>query len=310
MAKQTRKKVRVRGKVKSNAAGEPIYMQGDTARRRLHQDTFYGAIKRDDEIKYVVRKSLGDLKASDIDKIVDEAVKTRVKEAVDKVGFAKAMNPDEYTIWMNEQKGVPIRKVRIFTPSVTQPISLKKQRDLSDKEYKQDYHVTNDGNYCMAVYEGQDKKGCTKRTFEIVSNPMAAEYFKRSADREGRPDLVPSADGNGYPLKCILKAGTMVLFYENSPAELYECTRKELAKRLYKTIAMSAEGRAQFLFHQEAREQTALKEICGNGASRFTASAPSPKLRLSVSNFNMLVEGYDFELTVTGELKFKREMPC
>lgn len=48
--------------------------------------------------------------------------------------------------------------MRIFTPNVTQPIALKKQRDLSDKEYKRDYHVANDGNYCMAIYEGQDKK--------------------------------------------------------------------------------------------------------------------------------------------------------
>lgn len=315
MAKQTRRKVRVRGKVKSNAAGEPIYMQGDTARRRLHQDTFYGAIKRDDEIKYVVRKSLGDLKASDIDKIVDEAVKARVKEAVDKVGFAKAMNPDEYTIWMNEQKGVPIRKVRIFTPSVTQPISLKKQRDLSDKEYKQDYHVTNDGNYCMAVYEGQDKKGRTKRTFEIVSNPMAAEYFKRSADREGRPDLVPSADGNGYPLKCILKAGTMVLFYENSPAELYECTRKELAKRLYKVTGMSTltlqqkykYGTLVLKHHQEARPAADLKAKSGEWKM---GEAYRPVILLYHTQLNAYVEGYDFELTVTGELKFKREMPC
>ena len=130
------------------------------------------------------------------------------------------MNSDEYTIWMNREKGIPIRKVRIFTPGVKQPIALKKQRDLSDKEYKRDYHVANDGNYCMAIYEGQDKKGKPKRTFELISNFEAAQYFKASADREARPDLVPLADTNGFPLKCILKTGTMVLFYENSPAEL------------------------------------------------------------------------------------------
>ena len=165
MPKQTRKKLRVRGKVKLNSAGQPIYMQGDTARALLHKDTFYGAIKRDDEIRYVVRKSLEQLQVTDIEKIVDEAVKALVKEAIATVGFKTAMNPAEYTIWMNREKGIPIRKVRIFTPNVTQPILLKKQRDLSDKEYKQDYHVVNDGNYCMAIYEGQDKKGKTKRTF-------------------------------------------------------------------------------------------------------------------------------------------------
>lgn len=94
------------------------------------------------------------------------------------------------------------------------------------------------------------------------------------------------------------------------PAELYECTRKELVKRLYKVTAMAAEGRVQFLFHQEARDQKTLTSLYGAGTSQFCQSNPSPKLRLSVSNFNMLVEGYDFELTVTGEIKFKDDRPC
>ena len=310
MAKQTRKKLRVRGRIKLNADGKPIYQQGDTARCRLHQETFYGAIEQNGDIRYVVRKALGQLQPGDIDKIVDDAVRDRVREAIDEVGFKTAINSDEYTIWMNREKGIPIRKVRIFTPNVTQPIALKKQRDLSDKEYKRDYHVANDGNYCMAIYEGHDKKGKPKRSFELVSNFEAAQYFKASADREARPDLVPLADANGFPLKCILKTGTIVLFYENSPAELYECTCKELTKRLYKVTAMAAEGRVQFLFHQEARNQKTLTALYGAGASQFCQSNPSPKLRLSVSNFNMLVEGYDFELTVTGEIKFKHGTPC
>lgn len=310
MAKQTRKKMRVRGRVKLNTDKKPIYLQGDTARCRLHQDTFYGAIQRDGEIRYVVRKSLAALLPTDIDKIIDDAVRTRIKEAVGEVGFKTAMNPDEYTIWMNREKGIPIRKVRIFTPHVTKTIPLKSQRDLSEKEYKRAYHVANDGNYCMAIYEGQDKKGRTKPSFELLNNLEAARYFMASADRSARPDLVPLADTNGLPLKFILKAGTMVLFYEHSPAELYDCSRKELAKRLYKVTAMSAEGRVQFLFHQEARDQTSLKEICGQGASQFKASEPSPKLRLSLSNFNMLVEGRDFELTVTGEIRFKEDRSC
>lgn len=125
MAKQTRKKLRVRGRVRLNDAGKPIYMQGDTARALLHKDTFYGAIEREGEIRYVVRKSLGQLQPGDENKIVDEVVRERVREAIEAVGFKTAMNADEYTIWMNREKGVPIRKVRIYTPSVTQPVALK-----------------------------------------------------------------------------------------------------------------------------------------------------------------------------------------
>lgn len=206
---------------------------------------------------------------------------------------------------MNEQKRIPINRVRIFVPTVTAPIKLKEHRDLSKKEHKHHYHVVNDGNYCMAIYEGQDKKGRTKRSFEIVDNLEAAEYFKASADRSERPDLVPRSDACGNPLRCILKTGTMVLFYENSPEELYDCSKRELAKRLYKVRAMANEGRIVFIYHQEARDDKAVTAECGNGISQFDPKNPPAKLRLSVSKFNMLVEGSDFELTVTGEIIFK-----
>ena len=314
MAKQTRKRLRVRGRVKLNDNGQPVYVQGDTARCRLHQETFYGAIEREGEIRYVVRKALGQLQPGDIDKIVDDAVRDRVREAIDEVGFKTAMNPDEYTVWMNREKGIPIRKVRIFTPGITRPIALKKQRDRSEKEYKRDYHVANDGNYCMAIYEGQDKKGRPKRTFELISNFEAAQYFKASADREARPDLVPLTDTNGFPLKCILKTGTMVLFYENSPAELYECSRKELAKRLYKvtgfstlTVSSNSYGRLTLKPHQEARPAGELK---AKNRVWTTNEENRPVITLLHTQLNAYVEGYDFELTVTGEIKFKREPPC
>lgn len=314
LPKQSRKRLRIRGKVQLNGTGSVKYQQGDTARGPLHLQTFYGAIRRDDEIKYVVRKSLDQLQTTDIEKIVDEAVKQKVKDAIDAVGFKQAMNPNEHTIWMNEEKQVPIRKVRIFTPSVTQPIHLKKQRDLSDKAYKQDYHVANDSNYCMALYEGTDRRGKTKRSFEIVSNLEAAQYFKASADRTARPDLVPLSDGNGYPLKYILKTGTMVLFYEKSPEELYECSQAELTQRLYKVTGMStltvsnnSYGRLFLKHHQEARPAGDLK--AQDGAWQF-GEEYRPIIRILHTQFNAYVEGYDFELTVTGELKFKHDPTC
>ena len=322
MAKQTRKKLRVRGRVKLDAAGRPICQQGDTARGRLHQDTFYGAIRHQDKLRYVIRKSIGDLQPADVEKIVDETVKARIKEAIGEVGFKTAMNPDEHTIWMNREKGVPIRRVRIFA-NITQPLPWDKmQRDLSVHEYKRRYHVANDGNYCMAIYEGTDSKGRTKRSFEIVNLLDAAGYFKASADRTARPDLVPRTNANGHPLKYLLKTGTMVLFYENSPAELYDCPPKELAKRLYKVTKMAKNGQTAFMFHQEARNDDKLKtdyaekfgttapKALTNGYSSVDYQQPHPKLLLSPSSFDMYVEGYDFELTVTGQIIFKHETPC
>ena len=164
----------------------------------------------------------------------------------------------------------------------------------------------NDGNYCMAVYEGPDRRGRTKRSFEIVSKLEAAAYFKASADRTARPDLVPLNDADGRPLKCILKVGTMVLFYEHAPEELRECTPKELAKRLYKVTGLSMNGsygRLTLKYHQEARPAKELKVEDGPWK---IGEAYRPVIRIYYTQLNACVEGYDFELTVAGELKFKR----
>lgn len=304
LPKHTRKKLRVRGKVQYNAEGKPIYVQGDTARASLHQQTFYGAIKRDDEVKYVVRKSLDALQPADVDKIVDEVVRECVKAAIAREGFKEAMSKP---ICFNEAKGVYIKRVRIFTPSVTSPIHLKKHQMLSRFEYKQDYYVANDGNYCMAIYEGSDSKGKVKRSFQIVNNLEAVKFYN---GKTSRYDLVPQSDANDYPLKCILRTGTMVLFYENGAEELYDCSRAELAKRLYKVTGMSSMliqkkynyGTITLKHHQEARPSGELKEK--NGEWKI-GEEYRPIIGLLHNQLNALVEGYDFVLTVTGEIKFK-----
>lgn len=302
--KHSRKKLRIRGKVQFNAEGKPIYVQGDTARASLHQQTFYGAIKREDEIKYVVRKSLDALQPADVDKIVDEAVRACVKTAIEREGFKEAMSKP---ICFNEAKGGYIKKVRIYTPSVTSPIHLKKHQMLSRFDYKQDYYVANDGNYCMAIYEGEDARGRTKRSFHIVNNLEAAKFYN---GKTSRYDLVPQSDENDFPLKCILRTGTMVLFYENRPDELYECSRAELTKRLYKVTGMTTSviqqkykyGMITLKHHQEARPAGELKEKKGEWE---TNEEYRPVIVINHNQLNALVEGYDFELTVTGEIKFK-----
>lgn len=304
LSKHTRKKLRIRGKVQLNAEGKPIYVQGDTARGSLHMQTYYGAIKRDDEIKYVIRKRLDSLQLADVDKIVDTAVRECVKAAIDRDGFKDAIsNP----ICFNAEKGVYIKKVRIYASAVTSPIHLKRHRDQSRFEHKRDYYVVNDSNYCMAIYEGNDAKGRVKRTFQIVNNLEAVKFYNGKTDRY---HLVPQSDANDYPLKCILRTGTMVLFYENSPEELCDCSRAELSKRLYKVTGMSEQvvsgqyhyGTFTFRHHQEARPAGELK---AKGGEYKQNEEYRPIIGLKHTQLNALVEGYDFELTVTGEIKFK-----
>lgn len=308
LPKHSRKKLRIRGKVQCNADGQPIYVQGDTARASLHQQTFYGAIKRDDDIKYVVRKALGALQPTDVDKIVDDAVRECIKAAIARKGFKEAMSKP---ICFNQTKGVYIKKVRIYTPSITSPLHLKRHRMLSRFDHKQDYYVANDGNYCMAIYEGTDARGKTKRSFKIVNNLEAAKFYNGKTNRY---DLVPQSNENDYPLRGILRIGTMVLFYEKSANELRECSKTELARRLYKVTGMSVMaikrqsgkvdryGMTNLKHHQEARPAGDLK--AKNGEWRI-GEEYRPVIIINHNQLNALIEGYDFELTVTGDIKFK-----
>ena len=305
LPKHSKKAMRVRGRIQRNEAGQIKYMQGDTARGVLHQQTFYGAIKRDDEIKYVVRKKLDELKTmADVDKIVDDAVRECVKAAIDREGFKEAMSKP---ILFNASKGVYIKKVRIYASSVTSPIHLKPHRDLSRHEHKQHYHVANDSNYCMAIYEGE-VRGKTKRTFELVNNLEAALFYNSKSDNE---TIVPQVK-DGLPLKYLLRTGTMVLFYETSPEEFYECTKADLVKRLYKVTGMSEQvvsgiyhyGTFTLKHHQEARPAGDLK---AKGGEYKMGESYRPVIGIKHTQFNAIVEGYDFELTVTGEIRFKHK---
>lgn len=307
LSKHTKKRLRIRGKLQYGPDGERLYVQGDTARCSLHEQTFYGAIKKNDEIKYVVRKSLDSLEEKDIKNIVDEVVREKVATAVKEKGLKKAVAE---TIWMNEELQIPIKKVRIYTPTVTNPIKLKGHRDKSVHEHKRYLHVKNDGNYCMAIYEGNNDRGKVIRSYKLVNNLDAVNYFN---GKTGHDNLVPYSDEKDLPLKCILKTGTMVLFYEKSPRELYECGVEELSKRLYKVTGMSSlvikqgerrydYGTIELRYHLEARRSSDLKSKSGAWKNGETCRSI---ISLLHSQLNAYVEGYDFDITSSGQVKFK-----
>ena len=170
--------------------------------------------------------------------------------------------------------------------------------------------MANDSNYCMGIYVGADSKGKIKRGFKLVNNLEAARYFNERRKGSLLADLVPMSDEHDYPLRYILRTGMMVLFYEQSPEELYDASKEELAKRLYKITGMSTQTIEQkynygiiiLKHHQEARQAGELK--IKKGLWKI-GEKYRPLIGINHNQFTALVEGYDFELTVTGEIKFK-----
>jgi CRISPR-associated endonuclease Csn1 len=213
--KQSKKIVRVRGKKqyiaeiernehgkaipKKDSNGKIVYklddkgnklprlQQGDTVRGSLHQDSIYGKIidpkNKEADPRCVIRKDLLSLKSSDIDNIVDETVRGKVKEAVEKDILVISSNPQQKNkihenqcVWMNEEKKIPIHKVRIYANSVKNPLGIKEHSALSKSKHphKQKVYGQNDENYAMAIYE----LDC-KREFELINNFGLAKLIKQ-----------------------------------------------------------------------------------------------------------------------------------
>ena len=299
MPKQGRRRILIDGK--------KVLSKGDAARGSLHNDTYYGAIKNDGVVRYVKRINLASIKESDVKNIVDDVVRGIVEAPIREKGFKEAMAG---TIWMNEEKQIPIKKVRCYTPSVTKPLNIRQQRDVSPKEYKQQYHVTNDNNYLLALYIGKDKKGKEKREFEIINMLQTAQYFRTSNDKVAvGNNIVPIKSEHDYPFAYSLKIGTMVLLYEKSPNEVWDASIVDNNKRLYKVVGLSAmrmKGRnvdyatIKLKHHEEARLSTELKSK--NGAFK-QGEELRPSIIMLHTQLNALVQGYDFEINELGEIK-------
>ena len=299
MPKQGRRRIMVDGK--------KVLSKGDAARGSLHNDTYYGAIESDGVVKYVKRINLASMKENDVKNIVDDTVRGIIETAINEKGFKEAMSS---TIWMNEEKQIPIKKVRCYTPSVTKPLNIRQQRDVSSREYKQQYHVTNDSNYLLALYIGKDKKGKEKREFEIINMLQTAQYFRTSNDKVAvGNNIVPVKSEHDYPFAYSLKIGTMVLLYEKSPDEIWDASLTEINKRLYKVVGLSAmrmKGRnvdyatIKLKQHEDARLSTELK--AKNGAFK-QGEELRPSIIMLHTQLNALVQGYDFEINELGEIK-------
>lgn len=270
--------------------------QGDSARASLHCDTYYGAIMHEGEVQYVVRRRLADMAQNPklVDKIVDEAVKAAVKAAIQERGLKDALAGP---IYLNKEKGVEIKKVRCYA-HVTNPLHIGHQRDVSTKEYKRQYHVTTDGTYCIAVYEGL-RKGKTVRECNVVNMLSAAALLKESA---GGQRVVPE-EQNGLPLKYILKRGTQVIMLQHEGEQIDVADQSTVAKRLYHVTIIEGIGRITLLHNREARKNDALGT--GNATPYVEGAEYRPKIYIRFRNLHALVEGVDFTLDVLGNITLK-----
>lgn len=296
MPKQGRRRIMVEVKVNGRRKKMKLLCKGDAARGSLHKDTYYGAIMQpgEDTPYYVVRKNVDShLSDQDIKNIVDDVVRGIIQNAVAK-GGKDALNG---TIWMNEEKQIPIKKVRCIT-SVKNPLSFeqRKPRDTSNKSYKNDYYVAPDDNYLMAVYKGVTSKGKVKYMYEFINMLDAARFYKQSNDKVLVDGNIVQLNKDGLNLYYTLKKGTMVLLYVDNPDEIWE-NNGDWSRRLYKVTELWKDGRIVVTKHTEARPSSEVPKV-----TKGFCIGDSKGL-YSYSKFSALVQGYDFEINELGEIK-------
>lgn len=297
MSKQGRRRILIDVDVNGRKKKKKILCKGDAARGSLHEDTYYGAIMKSDEDipYYVVRKNVDSrLSDQDIKNIVDDVVRGIIQNAVAE-GGKDALNG---TIWMNEEKQIPIKKVRCIT-SIKNPLSFehRKPRDISSKSYKNAYYVApGSNNYLMAVYKGITPKGKVKHIYEFINMLDAARFYKQSNDKVLVDGNIVQLNKDGYNLDYTLKKGTMVLLYDDNPDEVWE-NNGDWSCRLYKVTELWKDGRIVVTKHTEARPSSEVPKV-----TKGFCIGDSKGL-YSYGKFSALVQGYDFEINELGEIK-------
>lgn len=316
-----KRKIRKRGK-EVIINGKNRWATGDSIRGQLHQETFYGAIipaKRgekgniekdengkfvqEDNVKYVLRVPFN-ADFTGIDKIVDEGLKKQIQEHIKRAGnFKKAFEEGIYLLDRNgKTHGNKIRHIRIFKDGeVKEPLAIKKQTNLSDKEYKQHYWTANGKNSFFAIYIDDDKKDFDYRNLFDTAKIMSVNPVRNPKDLfEPKITITKGKKITELSFAYVLEIGVKVLFKKEKNEDLKSLPNNELGKRLYVYSRFEKDGRLNFQYHLEARNK--IEEAYSESEIDF--SNPKPTLRFSYSKYEFAVEGYDFETKMDGSIEW------
>ncbi|WP_306353674.1 type II CRISPR RNA-guided endonuclease Cas9 [Flavobacterium sp. '19STA2R22 D10 B1'] len=308
----------------------PRLQQGDTIRGSLHQDSIYGAIKNplnNKEIRYVIRKDLESIKTSDVESIVDEVVKEKIKEAIENKVLLISSNPQQKNkltenrkVWMNEEKGIAINKVRLYANNVKNPIEIKEHSQLSKSrhEHKQKVYGQNEENYAMAIYELDGKK-----EFELINNFNLAKLIKEGQgyyplnkvkEVKNKKVQIPIAKSNNRDV--ILKRGLQVVFYDKEnekPKDITEIIdftgRKYIIEGLSIQRIVRSSGKVDeygtisFRYFNEARKSDEIKKDNFKPDGVFKLEENKPTRKMNHSQFSAFIEGIDFKVLSSGKIE-------
>lgn len=274
-------------------------------------------------ITMVIREELKEFKKeSEIGKIIDPYVRKSIETTIEKrkadgVSFDKAIKEP---LWLLDKNGneikydkngrplSPIRHVRCrvaagrgyFTKD--KAIEVKEQTYPSKYGYKNMYYAQNDGNYLCLLYEGV-KKGKIERKFRFLNYFEVASMGINDVKDLIREPYFNKIEEKNFTLNltAIIKAGTRVLMWTESPEELTCLSVRELSRRLFIVYKFNLKG-ANCVYlqnHIEARNEISKDE----DFTVFDRNNYQARLTLVANGFNCLIEDRDFIIDETGKIE-------
>lgn len=311
----------------------PKVANGDSVRGQLHLDTFYGKIKsvkrdevgaplRDSEGKFlfnqvngkdemwvVGRKPITDLKI-DKDVIVDPFLERHIQSQI----YTGTSLSD-----LKDFNGKIIRRIRVRVKAgrgfldADNVTELKEQTYKSKYDYKNTYYTNSGDNYAFGYYKGVNQRKIVPiNLFEASKIGKLNGSYKLEDFFEKRISIGGGKNMEVVELYHVFQVGQKVLFFDQDKSELEAIN--EFSKRLYfiRKLADAKQSLIQFQHHLEARSDEELSidfpsdkgfgQKGKNGFSRFTLDFIAPRLLLSPGNYNFLIEGKDFEMTLDGQV--------
>ena len=253
-------------------------------------------------------------KKEDLETIIDRCVRESIKKTVEKrmkegLSFKKAMEGD---FWMLDKKGnpvvqsksgkrlCPIRHVRVRVKAGrgfltyekalkvrTHASSSKKQLiHIKDRAHKSSILAINGGNYMCLLY-GRKANG-TWSNFRMVSFYEMSQILHKEHENAAGVSVKNRINKiimnhpqyrmfQGNAIQAIVKVGTYVLKWENTPDELHSLSYKELLQRLF--IIKKFNYAPDEMIYLQRHDM-----------------ATNDKIAVSPAKFTYLIEGVDFSI--------------
>ncbi|OCK49528.1 type II CRISPR RNA-guided endonuclease Cas9 [Chryseobacterium sp. CBo1] len=223
----------------------------------------------------VLKYKLQSLKASQADDIVDDRVKFLVKERLAQFGN-KEKEAFKDTLWLNEEKQIPIITVRLFArPDANNLQAIKKDKNGRDIGF-----VLTGNNHHIAIYEDKDNKlvqhSCTFwHAVERKKNNVPAviknssDVWNQLLDKELPESFLNKLPIDKLKLKFSLQQNEMFvlgLLQEDFEAAIENNDKTLLSKHLY--LVWSITDGDYFFRHHLETKNTELKKTEGAKESK------------------------------------------